>query len=71
MGRATELRWKGKRNGAGEPLAYIASIPARDLDAAETAALTEEQYADAVGSGLYAEAAPAKPGKAESGGEEG
>lgn len=71
MGRATELRWKGRRNQHGEPVEFLAAIPARDLDAQETAGLTEAQYGEAIASGLYepAGAAPqvSRPAAAESG----
>jgi hypothetical protein len=71
MGRATELRFKGKRNQHGEPVAFLAAIPARDLDAQETAALSDGQYEEAIGSGLYEPASPApqvsRPAAAESG----
>ena len=71
MGRAKELRFKGKRNANGDPIEFLAAVPARDLDAQETAELTEAQYGEAIASGLYepAGAAPqvSRPAAAESG----
>lgn len=71
MGRAKELRWTGQRNQHGEPVAFLAAIPARDLDAQETAGLSDAQYDEAIGSGLYEPAATApqvsRPAAAESG----
>lgn len=70
MGRAKELRFKGKRNANGDPIEFLAAVPARDLDAAETAGLSDAEYADAIGTGLYepagappAAAKPADEGK--------
>lgn len=54
--RAKALHFVGQRDHDGRPLEYFAFVPARDLDEAEIASLTDEQY-DAITGGaspLYA-----------------
>lgn len=44
MARASKLHFVGQRDQDGRPLEYFAFVPARDLDEAEIASLTDEQY---------------------------
>lgn len=57
MQRAHALKFKGKYDEAGKPDRYFPGIPARDLDEADIARLSNAEYADAIGGDkpLYAE----------------
>ena len=56
------LKWAGNYDAQGRPVAFFAGVPARDLTAAEVAALPKDQAAEIVTSGLYTkpERKPAK-----------
>lgn len=51
--KPNHLTFVAERNANGKPRAYLQGIPARDLDAQDLAALTDDQIAAAIGSGLY------------------
>lgn len=50
---ATGLRWIGARKASGAPQRFIDGVPARDLTAEETAALSKDTHAAVLASGLY------------------
>lgn len=55
--RPDALTWIGEHLADGRPVSWHADIPARDLTADETAALSDEQIDRAVTSKLYQGAA--------------
>ena len=65
MARAKTLRFTGKYDANGQPDRWFNGVPARDLDAAEVAALSDEEYANITGgpTPLYVAPKPA-PAKA-------
>lgn len=56
--RPQSLKWIGERYPDGRPAHFLDFVPDRDLDEAETDALTQEQLADIRTSGLYREVHP-------------
>jgi hypothetical protein len=53
--RPKELKFTGDRYEDGRPVYFLDFVPDRDLDEAETDALSNEQLADIRASGLYRE----------------
>lgn len=66
--RPKALRWIGDMLPDGRPVAFIQIVEPRDHDEAETAALSDEQIALALHSGLY-EAVDGKAAKTAKDGE--
>jgi hypothetical protein len=61
--RPKELKFTGDRYDDGRPVYFLDFVPDRDLDEAETDALTNEQLADIRASGLYREVHESAPKK--------
>lgn len=58
MTRRAPWVFTGERDGAGQPVEWFAGIPARDLTAADVAALSDAEYATVEASRLYRAAEP-------------
>lgn len=61
--RPKSLKWSGDVYPDGRPARYLDFVPARDLDEAETDALTQDQLKAVRDSGLYREVAQPEPKK--------
>lgn len=61
--RVTEWRFTGKKDAAGVPHEYHTGIPARNLDADDVAALSDDEYKTVELSKLYVEKSPAQEPK--------
>lgn len=59
--RVTDWRFTGKKDANGIPHEYHMGIPARSLDAADVAALTDDEYKTVEASKLYVEKTPPAP----------
>ncbi len=61
MARKSAWRFAGELDRDGRPLAYFSGIPARDLDAADVAGLSEAGYRIVEVSPLYQPGPVVKP----------